>query len=120
MSEIENEILNYTAGVFDGVNIIIQKLDDIYNQMVARGEIPVNLINAAPLHTLDSDFRANIANNLTSYTTARIPEAGGAYEMIHSLYYRFTSGTFEIFAIIGGLSLALLVLDWFLFHGRGG
>lgn len=117
---IANENLNYVAGIFDGVNIIIQQLDDIYNRMVQEGQVPVNLVPADPLHTLDSDFRANIVNNLTSYTTARLPEAGGGYQLIHTLYYKFTSGEFEIFAVLGGLSLALLVLDWFLFHGRGG
>lgn len=117
---IANENLNYVAGIFDGVNIIIQQLDDIYNRMVANGEIPVNLIQADPLHTLDSDFRANIVNNLTSHTTARIPDAGSGYSLIHTLYYKFTSGDFQIFAVIGGLSLCLLVSEWFLFKGRGG
>ena len=117
---IQNQQLQIEMAQLDGINYICRELDLIYNEMVQRGEIPVNLVSANPLHTLDPDVQAQMLTALNGYTTAQIPDAGNGYEFYHSLFYAFTSGDLAFFGVLGAFSLAISVLCWFIFRGRGG
>lgn len=117
---IQNQQLGVEMAQLDSLNYIAKKLDQIYNDMVKSGEIPVNLISADPLHTLDPDVQTQMLNALNGYTTAQIPDAGNGYEFYHSLFYAFTTGDLAFFGVLGAFSLAVAVLCWFVFRGRGG
>lgn len=68
--EINNNLDWIGNNVMIGVNnlaYMCNRLDDIYNDMVKRGDIAQNLF------PVDETLMQDIQNGLTSYTTARIP-----------------------------------------------
>lgn len=116
--EIENENRNYNSGTFDGINIIISQLDAIYSQMVARGEIAVDLLDGL-YWSPGSDINNYINNGLT-HTTARLPDTFNP-DTINSLSDLFMNNSqFSRFAVIGFFSIAFGIFSWFVFRGRGG
>lgn len=116
--DIMNENLQYNAGTFDGINIIIKQLDDIYNAIKASGKLTPEQI--AGLEWDTEDLGNYVVNQLTTYTMASMN--------FNSVYRPFTSfmdifdsyNWLDEFAILGGFSLAFGVFCWFVFRGRGG
>lgn len=116
--DIMNENLQYNAGTFDGINIIIKQLDDIYNAIKASGKLTPEQIAGLEWDTEDlGDF---VANQLTTYTMASMN--------FNTIYRPFTSfmdifdsyNWLDEFAILGGFCLSFGVFCWFVFRGRGG
>lgn len=102
------------------LNLIIGQLDRIYNRMVNSGQIAVNLMPAEPLAELRTDIHSQIHDNLTSFTTSRMPdEVSNGFSFFNDLYSLFTSGPLAFFGWIGIFSLMSLVISWFIFRGRG-
>lgn len=116
--EIENDIRNYNAGTFDGINIIISQLDAIYSEMQARGEIAVDLFDGLQW-SAGSDINGFIQGGLT-HTTAQLPDTFNP-DTINSLSDLFLNrGQFARFAVIGFFSIGFGIFCWFVFKGRGG
>lgn len=116
--EIENDNRNFNAGTFDGVNIIIEKLDNIYALMQARGEIAVDLFDGLQWSP-GSDINNYISNGLT-HTTARLPDTFNP-DTINSLSdLLMNRSQFGRFAAIGIFSIGFGIFCWFVFRGRGG
>lgn len=113
---IANENLNYVAGIFDGINIIIQQLDDIYNRMAASGEIAVDLLPGDPVKWYGTDVKQQIDYIIDGHTTATLPDFSNQMSFIGSAYNFLMSETW--IAMLGGLSLAVSVACWVLFEGR--
>lgn len=115
---IQNEQLQVEYAQLNGINYICRRLDDIYNQMVRDGHIPVDLIPGSPVELYNSDVRNEINGILTSYTTSQFPDY--EYEM------DFVSRAFAFLwaepwiAALGGLSLCFSVAAWIIFEGRRG
>ena len=115
---IQNEQLQVEYAQLQGINYICWKLDQIYNQMVRDGHIPVDLIPGSPVELYNSDVRNEINGILTSYTTSQLPDY--EYEM------DFVSRAFGFLwaepwiAALGGLSLCFSVAAWIIFEGRRG
>lgn len=101
--EIENDNRNYNAGVFDGINIIIDQLNKIYDEMKRRGDIVVNVET-----TLGTDLVAEVGAALSSYTTpATMPTFGDAPQMAVS-FWEWLKKYPEIYTLmIVGLTLCL-------------
>lgn len=115
---IQNENLQYVAGIFEGMNIIIGQLHDIYNKMVANGEIPVDLLPGYEWQ-IDSDVNDFVQNHIT-YTVASM-NWNNVYRPVTGFYNMFQEYNFlDSFAVLGGISLAFGVFCWFVFKGRGG
>lgn len=116
---IQNEQLQYEAGVFDGINIIIQQLNDIYNRMVQSGEISVDLVGGFDW-SVNSDVNSFINDSLTTYTMTQMNYTDiwiaplAAYNSLDS--YNFL----KPFAVVGLFSIGFGVFCWFLFIGRKG
>lgn len=116
--EIENDNRNFNAGTFDGINIIIDQLNDIYAQMQANGEIAVDLLDGLQWSP-GSDINGYISNGLT-HTTARLPDTFNP-DSINSLSDLFMHNSqFSRFAVIGIFSIGFGIFCWFVFRGRGG
>lgn len=115
---IQNEQLQVEYAQLQGINYICWKLDQIYNEMVARGEIPVNFIQAQTLPR-DSDIQDFISHQ-TSFTLAQLPPADyfDNADTLTDLMREFTS-RFSWFYILGMFSLAMCVVCWIIFKGRG-
>ena len=115
---LQNEQLQVEYAQLQGINYICNKLDAIYRQMVANGEIPVNLIPASTLPR-DSNIEAFIQGQ-TSYTLAQLPpdEYFEKAETLTDLMREFTD-RFGWFYIIGMFSLGIGVACWIIFRGRG-
>lgn len=115
---IQNEQLQVEYAQLQGINYICWKLDQIYNEMVARGEIPVNFIQAQTLPR-DSDIQDFISHQ-TSFTLAQLPpdEYFDNADTLTDLMREFTS-RFSWFYILGMFSLAMCVVCWIIFKGRG-
>lgn len=103
--EIENDNRNYNAGTYDGINIIIDQLNDIYAQMQARGEIAVDLLDGVHPDFLSSDMRADVRNALSSHTTARLPDVQSG----KTFSARFLTGSHN-FAMLQRLRFSRLLL----------
>lgn len=118
--EIENDTRNYSAGSFQGINIIISQLDAIYSEMQARGEIAVDLL-PAPSLPVNSDISDYINNNLDSFTTAQLPDATltGGIGFIGKLVSWFTE-SFGWLWVLAALNLSLAVLSFAIFRSKGG
>lgn len=113
---IENENLNYNAGVFDGINIIIQQLNNIYAAMVNRGEIPVNLVVGLQPDIIDTDFM-DYANDVNeTYTTATLPQStlANSKSFITMLFRKIE--TFEGAFLLGSFALTLSVASFVIFR----
>lgn len=116
--DIMNENLAYNAGTFEGINIIIKQLDDIYNAIKASGKLTVDQINGLEWNT--RDMSEYVGNVLTSYTMPSMD--------FRSMYRPFTGFKdifdgypfLNAFAVLGGISLAFGTFCWFVFRGRGG
>lgn len=116
--DIMNENLQYNAGTFDGINIIIKQLDDIYNAMKASGQLTVEQI-AGLEWSIGTDVREFVQNHLT-YTVASMNWAD-VYKPVTGFYNFLDQYTFlDSFAVLGGIALAFGVFCWFIFRGRGG
>lgn len=116
--EIENDNRNYNAGTFDGINIIIDQLNDIYAQMQANGDIAVDLLDGLQWSP-GSDINNYISNGLT-HTTARLPDTFNP-DTINSLSdLLMNRSQFGRFAAIGIFSIGFGIFCWFVFRGRGG
>lgn len=113
---IANENLNYVAGIFDGINIIIQQLNDIYNGMVANGEIAVDLLPGDPVKWYETDVKQQIDYIIEGHTTATLPDISTQMSFISSAYSFMMSQNW--IAVLGGLSLAVSAACWILFEGR--
>lgn len=118
--EIENDNRNYNAGTFDGVNIIIDQLNDIYSLMQARGEIAVDLLDAPDLPS-DPSISRYVDDSLESFTTAQLPPETltGGISFIGSLVSWFTD-SFGWLWVLAGLNLTLAVLSFAIFRSKGG
>lgn len=116
--DIMNENLAYNAGTFDGINIIIKQLDDIYNAIKASGKLTPEQIAGLEWDTNHlSDFVGGV---LTTYTMPAM-NLTNMYRPFTSFYSLFQGYNFlDAFAVVGGLSLAFGVFCWFVFRGRGG
>lgn len=116
---IQNQQLQIDMAQLDTLNYIAKKLDQIYNDMIKDGKIPVDLI---PGHdfAIPTDIKNFVGNQLTTYTMASMN--------FNTIYRPFTSfmdlfdsyNWLDEFAILGGFSLAFGVFCWFVFRGRGG
>lgn len=116
--DIMNENLQYNAGTFDGINIIIKQLDDIYNAMKASGELTVEQI-AGLEWSIGTDVREFVQNHIT-YTVASM-NWQDVYRPVTGFYNLLDQYTFlDSFAVLGGVALAFGVFCWFIFRGRGG
>lgn len=115
---IQNQQLQIEMAQLDGINYICWKLDQIYNEMVDRGEIPVNFIQAQTLPR-DSDIQDFISHQ-TSFTLAQLPptEYFDNADTLTDLMREFTN-RFSWFYILGMFSLAMCVVCWIIFKGRG-
>lgn len=115
---IQNEQLQVEYAQLQGINYICWKLDQIYNEMVDRGEIPVNFIQAQTLPR-DSDIQDFISHQ-TSFTLAQLPpdEYFDNADTLTDLMREFTN-RFSWFYILGMFSLAMCVVCWIIFKGRG-
>lgn len=113
--EIENDNRNYNAGTFDGINIIINQLNDIYAQMQARGEIAVDLLDGVHPDFLSSDMRADIRNALSSHTTARLPDVQSGKTFFGALFDWITQ--FRYVAAFAFFSLAAGFAAYVIFRG---
>lgn len=115
---IQNENLQYVAGIFEGMNIIIGQLHDIYNKMVANGEIAVDLLPGSEWQ-IDSGVNAFVQNHIT-FTVASM-NWQEVYKPVTGFYNLLDQYTFlDSFAVLGGIALAFGVFCWFIFKGRGG
>lgn len=116
---IQNEQLQYESGIYDGINIIIQQLNDIYNRMVSNGEIAVDLVGGFDW-SINSDINGYINDNLTTFTMTQMDYTDlwiaplTAYNALES--YNFL----KPFAVVGLFSIGFGVFCWFLFIGRKG
>lgn len=116
---LQNEQLQVEYAQLQGINYICWKLDQIYNEMVQRGEIPVNFLPGDDF-AVPTNIKNFIGDQLTTYTMASMD--------FTNVYRPFTSfmGIFDgynwldSFAVLGGFSLAFGVFCWFVFRGRGG
>lgn len=116
--DIMNENLAYNAGTFDGINIIIKQLDDIYNAIKASGKLTPEQI--AGLEWDSNDLSDFVGSVLTTYTMPAM-NLTNMYRPFTSFYSLFQGYNFlDAFAVVGGLSLAFGVFCWFVFRGRGG
>lgn len=116
---IQNEQLQYESGVFDGVNIMIQQLNDIYNAMIARGEISVDLVGGFDW-SMNTDVANFINNAVTSYTMASITPSD-YFATPNNIYDLFGGYNWlKPFAVVGGFSTAFGIFCWFVFRGRKG
>lgn len=113
---IANENLNYVAGIFDGINIIIQQLDDIYKRMAANGEIAVNLVPGDSVKWYETDVKQQIDYIIDGHTTATLPDISTQMSFISSAYSFMMRQNW--IAVLGGLSLAVSAACWILFEGR--
>lgn len=118
--EIENDNRNYNAGTFDGVNIIIDQLNDIYSLMQARGEIAVDLLDAPRLPS-DPSISRYVDDHLESFTTAQLPDETltGGIGFIGKLVSWF-SESFGWLWVLAALNLSLAVLSFAIFRSKGG
>lgn len=116
---IQNEQLQYEAGVFDGINIIIQQLNDIYNRMVQSGEIPVDLVGGFDW-SVNTDVQNYVNNAVTSFTMAQITPAS-YFDTPNNIYDLFGGlNWLKPFALVGAFSTAMGIFTWFVFRGRKG
>lgn len=115
---------NNTMITANNLAYIANKLDQIYDLMVERGEIAVNLVPADPLRALDTNVHNQIHDSLDSFTTAQIPldyssDMQHSFSFVNTMYNKFTSGSLSFFGWVGILSLSMYVVIWFIFRGRG-
>lgn len=115
---LQNEQLQVELAQLNGINYICRKLDDIYNQMVERGEIPVDLIPADKVQLYNSDVRDSINGILTSYTTSQLPNYDYQMDFVHRAFLFLWAEPW--IAALGGLSLCASVAAWIIFEGRRG
>ena len=115
---LQNEQLQVELAQLNGINYICRKLDDIYNQMVERGEIPVNLIPADKVQLYNSDVRDSINGILTTFTTSQLPNYNQESQIVKMLFSLLWSEPW--LAALGGLSLCVSVAAWIIFEGRRG
>lgn len=113
--EIENDNRNYNAGTFDGINIIIEQLNDIYAQMQAHGEIAVDLLDGIHPDFLSSDMRADVRSALSSHTTARLPDVQSGKTFLGALFDWITQ--FRYVAAFAFFSLAVGFAAYVIFRG---
>ena len=115
---IQNQQLQIQMAQLDGINYICWKLDQIYNQMVQNGDIPVDLISGAPVELYDSDVRNELNAILTSYTTSQLPDYEYEMDFVHRAFVFLWAEPW--IAALGGLSLCCSVAAWIIFEGRRG
>lgn len=115
---LQNEQLQVEYAQLQGINYICNKLDAIYRQMVANGEIPVNLIPGSPVELYNSDVRNEINRILTSYTTSQLPDYNYQMDFVHRAFVFLWAEPW--IAALGGLSLCCSVAAWIIFEGRRG
>lgn len=104
------------------LNAILNELNMIYTAMVARGELPVNLVPADPLNTLPPNMMTQMHDALAGFTTARLPDEEIDRGMdIIGLVFDLTGDdpSLIFFSVFSGLSLVVAVVSWFIFKGRG-
>lgn len=118
--EIENDNRNFNAGSYDGINIIIDQLNDIYSLMQARGEIAVDLLDAPHLPS-DPSISRYVDDHLESFTTAQLPDETltGGIGFIGKLVSWFTD-SFGWLWVLAALNLSLAVLSFAIFRSKGG
>lgn len=115
---LQNEQLQVEYAQLQGINYICNRLDAIYRQMVANGEIPVNLIPGSPVELYNSDVRNEINGILTSYTTSQLPDYEYEMDFVHRAFVFLWAEPW--IAALGGLSLCCSVAAWIIFEGRRG
>lgn len=118
MVQMQDEGNYYERIQIDQLNIIINQLNDIYNAMVQRGEVPVSLSDASPYPTLNSDVVSDVAGAVTSYTTAQLPDSGNGAAGLTAISSGLGLFSSE-FQVLGVFFLTFSVFTWFIFRGRG-
>lgn len=118
MVQMQDEQNYYERIQIDQLNTIIEQLNNIYNEMVNRGEVPVSLSDASPYPTLNSDVVADVAGAVTSYTTAQLPDSGNGAAGLTVLSSGLGLFSNE-FQVLGVFFLTFSVFTWFIFRGRG-
>lgn len=104
----------------DNLSIIIEQLNKIYTNMVANGEIPLNLVPAAALDTIPEDVAGRIQTALRgTWPTMPNNVFGDAPALVGEFWSLCTSDGFEIFLYLGCFCLSCSVAAWVLFKGRG-
>lgn len=115
---IQNQQLGVEMAQLDTLNYIAKKLDQIYNDMVKSGEIPVDLIPGREW-SINSDISDFIQDHIT-YTVASM-NWNEVYKPVTGFYNMLQQYNFlDSFAVLGGVCLAFGVFCWFIFKGRGG
>lgn len=117
----QNEIMIQNQGVQnDNLIRILTRLNDIYTQMLAGGELSPDLIPSDNLAPLPQDIQAQIQTALRgTFPTMPNNAFGDAPALVGEFWSLCTTDGFEIFMYLGCFCLACSVAAWVLFKGRG-
>lgn len=116
----QNDILIQNEGVInDNLIRILTRLNDIYTQMLASGDLSPDLVPSDSLVTLPTDLQAQIHTALRgTWPTMSINSFGEAPAVYAEFFNLFREPPFNILFSLGVFGLALSVAGWFLFKGR--